>query len=456
MNVFGAAIREFYGWRVVAGAFFMAMFSWGTAFWGPPIFLGILTNKTGWSSSFVSIAVTVHFLTGAMIAANLPTINKRLGIPLAIRVAATVLALGTLAWAMAYAPWQLFVAAVLSGIGWGAMGAVAISEVVSPWFVVKRPAALSTALNGGTLAGLIFTPLWATTIGLVGFPTAAAIIAFVMLLTIWTLSATIFARTPQQMGLTPDGGVPAPVAKPLPSPLPKSLLWRNFRFITLASGMALGMFAQIGLFAHLYSLLMPAFGLWAGFAMGAMAGLAVGGRTVVTHAIQAGVDRRMAACVCYSLQISGCILFFTAQNNVFLMLLGIAMFGGVSGNSMSLPPLIAQTEFAPQNSRRVTALVVAIAQGTYAFAPATFGLIHTLPITATSIFLAAAIFQTLAIGAFLLGRKQPKPKGEEHVSISIRTVRKQYRRDSRRQEIQLSRHFVASTPLGWCDAGRRS
>lgn len=34
-----------------------------------------------------------------------------------------------------------------------------------------------------------------------------------------------------------------------------ALLWRNRAFLDLASGMALGLFAQIGLLAHLYSLL---------------------------------------------------------------------------------------------------------------------------------------------------------------------------------------------------------
>ena len=57
----------------------------------------------------------------------------------------------------------------------------------------------------------------------------------------------------------------SPYAKPLPGPS----LWRDFGFITLATGSALALFAQIGLITHLYSLLVPALGsAWAGLVMG--------------------------------------------------------------------------------------------------------------------------------------------------------------------------------------------
>ena len=41
-----------------------------------------------------------------------------------------------------------------------------------------------------------------------------------------------------------------------------------------------------------------------------------------------------------------------------------------------MPPLIAQVEFVKDDVPRVVALVVAIGQATYAFAPAAFGLIR--------------------------------------------------------------------------------
>jgi hypothetical protein len=59
------------------------------------------------------------------------------------------------------------------------------------------------------------------------------------------------------------------------------------------------------------------------------------------------------------------------------------------------------------------ALIVGIAQGAYAFAPAAFGLVREFttdgPATAAGaaphVFAAAALVQLLAIGAFLAGRR---------------------------------------------------
>ena len=55
------------------------------------------------------------------------------------------------------------------------------------------------------------------------------------------------------------------------------------------------------------------------------------------------------------------------------------LFGVGIGNATSMPPLIAQVEFVKDDVPRVVALVVAIGQATYAFAPAVFGLIRELP-----------------------------------------------------------------------------
>jgi len=78
------------------------------------------------------------------------------------------------------------------------------------------------------------------------------------------------------------------------------------------------------------------------------------------------------------------------------------------------PPLIAQVEFVKEDVARAIGRVVGMAQGAYAFAPATFGLIRELPPqldTASSgaapyVFLAAALMQGMAIAAFLTGRRR--------------------------------------------------
>jgi len=231
------------------------------------------------------------------------------------------------------------VATLLSGAGWPALGAAAVNAIVSPWFVKKRPAALSTAYNGASIGGVIFSPLWVALIGWGGFPIAATIIGVGMVATVAVLAFSVLARTPESMGQSPDGETAAVVAAVAPGiGIPVMNLWRDPAFLTLTIGMALALFAQIGLIAHLVSLLVPALGTQgAGLAAGLSTAAAILGRT-----------------------------------------------------------LVAQVEFARDNVARVVALMVATSQGVYAFAPAAFGLLREIA-PETAVYVAAALVQLGAV-----------------------------------------------------------
>src|SRR5690242_9005187 len=199
--------QAFYGWRVVAATFVLAVFGWGIGFYGPPIFLRVIGATRGWPLAVASTAVTVHFLIGAVVGANLPACYRRFGAALTTKVAALCLFVGVVGWAVCAAPWQLFAASVLSGAGWGAMSAAAVNGLVSPWFVRSRPAALGMAYNGGSIGGVIFSPLWVAAIAALGAAEATVFVGLVMVVTVWVLADRWFSRTPQEMGLAPDGGL---------------------------------------------------------------------------------------------------------------------------------------------------------------------------------------------------------------------------------------------------------
>ncbi len=408
----------FFGWWVTGGAFVLAVFGWGLGFYGPPVFLGVLHETRGWSLGLISAAITLHYLVGSALAARLPALHARFGLAPFTRTGMLALAVGLLGWALATEPWQLFVAAVVSGAGWSASSAAAINAIIAPWFVRARPAALGMAYNGGSVGGILFSPLWVAAISALGFPLAAAAIGLTAALTITVISATLFARTPEQMGLAPDGDAqgkaPVNVTSPHARPLPDGMLWRDRTFLTLAAGMALGLFAQLGLITHLFSLLLPALGAQrAGFAMALVTVMAIGGRTLLGWLMPIGADRRLIACLGYGTQLAGSLAFLAAGGtDIVLLFTGIALFGIGFGNTTSLPPLVAQVEFVKEDVTRVVALIVAMAQAAYAFAPATFGLIRELtpPAQGASVgaapwvFIAAAAFQGLAIVAMLAGR----------------------------------------------------
>ncbi|WP_211883913.1 MFS transporter [Plastoroseomonas hellenica] len=398
----------FFGWRVTGAAFTIAVFAWGIGFYGPPIFLQTLHGTHGWPVALVSAAITTHFLLGAAVVANLAALHRRFGIVAVTRAGGLLTALGLLGWAFAREPWQLFAATLLSGAGWAMTGGAALNAMIAPWFIRRRPAALAMAFNGASIGGVVFSPLWVVLIAGFGFPLAALAVALAAVLTLWVLAGRYLGRDPTAMGQTPDGddlaataaGSPALSAAPLAKP------WRERRFATLAAAATCGLFAQIGLLSQLFSVLVPPLGApGAGLVMGAVTGLAVGGRTLLGLTLRPGADRRRVAIANAVLQASGSLVLLSAGPSVPLLLLGCGLFGLGLGNTSSLPPLIVQGEFAPADVARAVALVTAVSQAGYAFAPAAFGLLRELGAgSGILLFLAAALIQFLGAGALLLGR----------------------------------------------------
>jgi MFS family permease len=414
---------EFYGWIVVRAAFLIAIFGWGLGFYGPAIYMKVVQDAHGWSFGLVSAAVTWHFLIGAVAVANLPRAYRRFGLPKITFAGAVALALGVVGWSLCQNPWQLFLAATLSGVGWVALGAVAINAMVSPWFASKRPAALALAYNGASMGGVIFSPLWVALIAAQGFAWAALCVGMVMLLLVGWLVGRVLAQTPAGKGVQADGvalpphatdGPRGPVAPVSPSAR-LSRPWRDAALITLALGMALGLFAQIGLISHLYSLLTPALGAQtAGFAAGLATASAIAGRTLVGWLLRPRADRRLVAAANYMVQMVGCGFLALgalspAPGSTPWLIAGVVLFGFGIGNATSLPPLITQVEFHGQDAPRVVAWVTAVSQGTYAFAPLTFGLVRdafesTAAAISPTLFAVAASIQALAACCYLAGR----------------------------------------------------
>jgi MFS transporter len=411
--------RPFFGVWVVRGAFVLAIFGWGVGLYGPPIFLHAVIERTGWPLFTVSSAVTLHFLFGALVVVNLPRAHRRFGVPFTIVAGACLTALGIVGWASAAAPWQLFAAAIMSGAGWVAMGAVAVNAVVAPWYERARPMALAKAYNGASIGGVLFSPLWVASIAWAGFPAASIAVGVTTIVVAAALARFVFAKTPAELGQRCDGDAhdaPPVIATAADArALPGSKLWRDRKFLTLSAGMATGLFVQIGLVAHLFNLLAPVTGAQAaGIAMGLATAAAIAGRVVVARTLAPERDRRVAACAAYAVQLAGVLVLAVAsEQRIGWMLLGILLFGSGIGNATSLPPLIAQLEFTKDDLSRVIALVVGIAQATYAFAPAAFGALLMIAGgndvhigQGTGAFLVvAAILQGIAIGCFAIGRR---------------------------------------------------
>ncbi|WP_135466709.1 MFS transporter [Crenalkalicoccus roseus] len=397
----------FFGWQVVAAAFVLAVFAWGIGFYGPGIYLHALHAREGWPVSLISAAITLHFLASALLVTALPALHRRFGLVAVTRGGALASAAGVLGWALASQPWHLAPAALLTAIGWSVHGGAAINAMVSPWFDRRRPAALSLAYNGASVGGVLFVPLWAALIAALGFGGAGAVVAAAALLALWPLAGIWLRPTPQEKGLFPDGAEGPP--PPRPAPPAAGPLWRQGRFRSLSLAFAIGLTAQMGLLTTLFSILAPALGTrGAGFALSLATVCAIIGRTATGALLPPGADRRVAGMLNFLLQAAGsALLALAAGEGVALLLLGAVLFGLGIGNLLSLPPLIAQSEWPPGEVARVVAMVTAVNQGFYAFGPALFGAALDAFGPAAPPAL-AGLLQIAAAAVLMGGRRQPR------------------------------------------------
>jgi predicted MFS family arabinose efflux permease len=382
-------VPAFFGWKVAWAAFTVAVFSWGVGFYAPPVFLQTLHADHGWPISTISAAITTHFLFSAVLITCLPEVHQRFGVAGVTQAGVALSALGVLAWANVQQPWQLFPTALLSGAGWAATSGAAINAMVAPWFEKDRPKALSHAFNGASIGGLVFTPLWVALIALLGFPVAAAIIGVAMMAVLWPVTAKFLRPRPDNLE---SASAERKAARPTTS---RADLLRDQRFVTMSGAFALGLFAQIGLFAHLVTRLASEFGSnGAAWAVSLTTVCAVAGRTLLGWVL-GDRDRRMAASVNFALQACGTALL-TLGSGAPAILCGCILFGLGVGNLTSLPPLIAQKEFAASDVGRVVALITVINQAVFAFAPVILGALRDLEGGYTLPFGVAACIQVAA------------------------------------------------------------
>src|SRR5690606_4779268 len=148
------------------------------------------------------------------------------------------------------------------------------------------------------------------------------------------LTRYFFIKTPESVGQALDGQPPNTSAIQRSQPkdantLPGLALWRNGAFITLSAGMAIGLFAQTGLLAHLFNLFSPAIGAQRmGWLMGWSTACASVGRSIAARAVQRYGNRRVVASAGYVVQAVGsAILLLSGGHNVWLITIGVILFG---------------------------------------------------------------------------------------------------------------------------------
>jgi MFS family permease len=393
--------RGYAGWKTVFACFLLAIAAWGFGFYGHTVYLAELHKLYGWPTSLISTATTVYYLFGGLIVIWVSDAVRRFG-PRNVALAGLVMLSGSGALlALVHKPWQLYGAFLLMSFGWAGTSIAIINNILGLWFSVRRGMAISWALNGASVAGIVFAPALVALIGVFDFATAMLIAAIATLLIVGPAVLLWVDRPPHR----PRGTAASPATS---GSWTRARALRSLQFWTVAAPFALALVAQVGLLVHLIAFLEPTIGRYlSGVALSLASICAVVGRVGLSFIIDR-LNQRVVTAVSLASQAAALFLMIHTTDTVALIALA-SLFGFSVGNLITLPSLIVQREFEPGSFGMLMALSAAINQFTYAMGPALLGVVKDFAGGYPAALGVCIACQIAAIAIILSRRSPPQP-----------------------------------------------
>ena len=156
----------------------MAVVAWGTLFYGNGFYLVALAERHDWSASLIASAITASFLacipSSLIVGWIFDRHGRGFGALAVVLYGAFAMGAGVTALGRVDAVWQLYLTYLLLGSAYPALAAPAISATLNQRVTKGYGLALSFALTGASVGGMLSAPgfVWAS--GAYGFDVALA------------------------------------------------------------------------------------------------------------------------------------------------------------------------------------------------------------------------------------------------------------------------------------------
>ena len=374
-----ASVRGFYGWRIVHASILIACVSWSFAVYGPSVYLSALSETHGWPMGEISIALTVGLLCNALVTGFVGAFVGRHGARVLVAVGAVLLASGIAMLGQITAKWQAFVAFPLLGLGWSCLGTIAISASVAPWFERHQGKAISTALLGASLGGMVGVPVTLSLVTTLGLQLATLVIGALVITIIVPTAVLVLRRRPADLGLEPDG-LPRQTQQVSAAAnrewsRKEAMQTYALRSVVVACGLSLML--QVGFLSQQVKFLHATLGPRAISLTIFCAGvLAFTGRFILARWADR-INLRHAAGAILGMAAVG-LLITGLASSAAVIVFGLLVFGFNIGNITTLPALIVRREFGAASFGRIFGMVSTFMQLMSALGPAIYGILRDL------------------------------------------------------------------------------
>lgn len=395
------------GWLVVIACGVVATFSWGLGFYGLGVYLHALHRLHGWSTGLISMAVTVYYALSAVCLVFVGALIDRHG-PRGVLTYGVVAMAGAVALlGQITAPWQLFAVYLVLATAWACLSLTGISSTLLPWFGRRQGLAMTLALTGASVGGMVLVPILVALVQRRGFPAATATVGAALLVIGLPLVVFVIRGRPTAAEVAGEiAGAGAAVAPREGSRQSREwtrqevlrvpLLW------SLMVPFALSLAAQVGFLVHQISVLEPLVGeSHAALTVSATTIAALVGR-VALGVLSDRVDLRRLSAVNIGVQ-GASLAAMAVWPSPGVVVAGSLVFGLGVGNLITLPPLLAREEFGQRSFGTVFGLVGAATQTGVAVGPGLVGLLRDALGSYQPALWCLVGLEGLAVGAVLWG-----------------------------------------------------
>lgn len=406
--------KIFYGWYIVGVGFICYLGSSFALSSTLSVFLKPLTAEFGISRGVFSFIRSGEVMLSSVVAALVGPLIDRYGARWLIVTGALVAGAGYILLSQAHQFWHFMVIRCLPiTVGDTLMGYMVINVMIARWFIQKRGRAISIANMGNGIAkatiplvavGLFALVGWRNTWTVFGLATFAMVVLPAFLLV---------RRSPEDMGLQPDGALappqPSTDGSPRPEPLPahpadvpwtraEAVRTRTFWLLVITYGTVT--FGVIGLNLHIHPY-MTDIGYSpeiASTVMGMMALTQTAGNLVWGVAGER-LDVRKAAAAQFLLQACGLTLALVHTGLVSVSL-GFLVYGFGLGGILVIRELLWANYFGRVSLGRVRNLGIMITRTGTTVGPPFFGFFHDHTgsyVLSFGVFIAALLLSTLLV-----------------------------------------------------------
>lgn len=249
--------RLFYGWYIAIACLMMQFVTVGVGYYGLQVFLKPLRDEHGWSASIVSSASGLFFAVAGVSSFVVGRYLDRLGPIRFMYMGIAFISLGTFGLGFVHHVWQLFACYTVMAIAFGGGGGVAVSSLLTKWFIGSRARAMSISSTGVSLGGAVLVPVGTALIADGGLRRGAPILGGLVLLIALPVLWAVIAATPESMGLFPDGtDAETALLRKTNSAVGQYTEWtraaaaRTLPFWAILVGFAMALAAQTGVLIH--------------------------------------------------------------------------------------------------------------------------------------------------------------------------------------------------------------